>query len=918
MTKYDDESLRSIGIPDLLRNLEDALNIISYQGAEPLDFKTIKSRLFFDSETPRSFFSEKVVIENDLHFDDWSNTVKEDLDARRYLESFNLLYPKTQDPSVHFNIVGVSSLKRREYFYYNVLFESDFNNKDMDGNRFVSVRRLAEVRVEFDSAWVPYLNGIRFASSDYKLNDPKNDFTSFTEAAGRSTESKMLLMAKKREESELVQGRLDKALERGDELMRAGKPDEALEAYERALVLEPANETVRARIVKCEAVVRRVTDEKRMEEERSARISRLRSITTKNFKDHNFEKCKLAFDSLTVNYGVMDDELRMIGDKLAKLMPFINQMSIIEQQRDYELGLEYSTRLVRNPSKSGSSVDSMYVAEAAYWSARMYFDLDSLKAEDAAEYCKEALLFSRNEHLPSRVLLVKTRLYRKRNKLEALEIVTSMVNSEPRNPDLRALRGYVFEYLQDNESALKDYQLAVDLKTEDPSVYIRKSRLELSIGRFNAAASTAGAGLVSFPCDNELSYLRVFSQVKAGLYNSAGKDFQKSLACGFKGPFYEEIVSLARVDFDKGIVFFDGGNLDSAIMYFSRSYELAQVPDALFFRGYTLLKKGRTESALPDLNKLIQQDSTFQHAFYMRGLIKAAAGNHESAINDYKKQIELLPDYWKTYAACGRSAMLLNRYQYAGSCFELSNERKFTDSIASAAVEAYYRAGMYAKSITLARRYQSESRNVNGLVAKYLGLSEFKEGAIKAAEGDLQEALKAIPGDYETAISLCKVMLLRGDADRAARFAEQATLNCSYCGESVVWSCIAGIQQHRPESLDRHTERLATLLKSDTSLADAVPLAWLAYGYLIGGKGAAKYSPVLRRAQGIASDDPVVLFVQASAIADATNDANLSMDLLAKSFANGFHYYDLLDSDPNLKRFRNEPAYRELRQKYVR
>ncbi|MFM7217273.1 MAG: tetratricopeptide repeat protein, partial [Bacteroidota bacterium] len=227
-------------------------------------------------------------------------------------------------------------------------------------------------------------------------------------------------------------------------------------------------------------------------------------------------------------------------------------------------------------------------------------------------------------------------------------------------------------------------------------------------------------------------------------------------------------------------------------------------------------------------------------------------------------------------------------------------------------------AGMYAKSISLGSRYQSQSRNPNGVLSKYLGESEYKEGSFKSAESNLQEALRVIPEDYEATITLAKVLLLRGDPERAGKLADQAIILCSGCGQAILWSCIAGIQQHSSESLDRHTERLFSLINKDSLLSNAESLSWLAYGYLVGEKGAAKYSSFLKRAQIISPNNPVVLFVQASAIANATNDANLSMDLLAKSFANGFHYYELLDTDPNLKQFRNEQAYRELRQKYVR
>ena len=46
----------------------------------------------------------------------------------------------------------------------------------------------------------------------------------------------------------------------------------------------------------------------------------------------------------------------------------------------------------------------------------------------------------------------------------------------------------------------------------------------------------------------------------------------------------------------------------------------------------------KNDLALNDLNKLILIDSTYKHAYYMRGLIHAASGNHEMAVSDFEKQ----------------------------------------------------------------------------------------------------------------------------------------------------------------------------------------------------------------------------------------------------------------------------------------
>ncbi|MBK7571697.1 MAG: hypothetical protein IPI10_08760 [Bacteroidetes bacterium] len=66
ISKYDDESIRTFNIPELLKNFENALNIISYSGSEAMDIKTVSDNLMLDGESPRSFYNDKVIIESDL------------------------------------------------------------------------------------------------------------------------------------------------------------------------------------------------------------------------------------------------------------------------------------------------------------------------------------------------------------------------------------------------------------------------------------------------------------------------------------------------------------------------------------------------------------------------------------------------------------------------------------------------------------------------------------------------------------------------------------------------------------------------------------------------------------------------------------------------------------------------------------
>ena len=66
--------------------------------------------------------------------------------------------------------------------------------------------------------------------------------------------------------------------------------------------------------------------------------------------------------------------------------------------------------------------------------------------------------------------------------------------------------------------------------------------------------------------------------------------------------------------------------------------DLTGSADGLFKRGNTFYQSGRLKEALNDLNRLVQQDSGFQNAYYLRGKIRF--GNKEK-VKMIPKKVEL-------------------------------------------------------------------------------------------------------------------------------------------------------------------------------------------------------------------------------------------------------------------------------------
>lgn len=903
ISTYDDETMREIIIPELITNFENALNVISFSGSEPLDFKKIKMRLLMDEEGPRMFYSDDIIVESDLYYDNYLNPIKEDQEIKTYLDNFNLLYKKTTDPTVSFTVVNISKLKKRDYFFYNVHFECSYNNKDPDGNTFTAVGKIAEIRLEFDSIWNAYINGIRFMEFDNSISDTQFVFTDFQFDDSRSTDSKMIQIAKKRELQQEKHSKLLQFMADGDTYYIQERYIYALEAYKRALPLEPYNQELREKINKTERAVETEKKNKRKNEERAVRINFMRNQAVKSFNDHDFRAFKLYADSLTVYYGLENDvEIRMFNANLSTVTPFISHAVLLESQGNYEAAKEYSYKTVKAVKKAGVVQDSLLLSEAYYWLAKEVQLIDSTETEQISENCQKALLYSLNRHMPANKLLIQSKLKEKNTRLEALEIASSLVNYDPKNPDLRTLRARVYYQLGDASNAIMDYQLAMDMYSQDSATYIEKARLEYSIGKNFNCISTASSGLIQFPCNHELYFLKILAQVELDMISLAGKDYQRALQCGMSGAMKDTVQKIGRGYFNQGMVFLERLNYDSCLYYFSKSYDLTKNLDALYFRGNALLNTNQFDKALDDLNILIETDSLNSHAYFLRGQIKAASGNHQSACMDFKRQVVLIPNYWKAYALKGYSELQLGRFSEAAKDYEAANRIRYTDTAAAQQVYALYMAKNYDEAVSVSKKYTIEESNTNPKFLKYKGMSEYFSKQYKNAEDNLKKVIQQNPTDMETSTYLILDYLAMGEPENGIKAADATAFHGGTCEDILTLKGVCYIAQQNSADCLKGINIIKQSMEKSKGAPKASFYSWIAYGYTFVGGDDSKLNENIEMAKKIDEKDPVLLFVKSCIAIKDPIRADEALSLLNSACAAGFNYSYLAKNDPGFRK----------------
>lgn len=919
MSNIDDEILRKLTIPELIKNFENALNIISDFNSEPFDVKTIIDNLINDSSANRSFYDNNVIIENDLDINSTGNSTKGDLQITDYLENFNLMYPKTQLPSITLRIIQISNLKRTSYLFYNVLYESTYNNINKYGIPYRANKRLAEICLTPDTVWRAYIKSISFAPVNYNINDKKNNFEEFVEDFTQSMQYKIEQLELKKEEQKRERLKLNQIIAEGDNFALRENFIEALEKYQSALAFDIYNDELKEKIKNCQQALEIEKKKRDVAAELLATITRIKTKAKEHFSEYNFVECKKLYDSLIVYYGQSNEpDLLILGNDLSFVLPIIEKYEILAQENDYKGFLKFAHGKIKSINELNDNNNDILIAEILYRSAIAIAKIDSNEHKTISDFAEAAIKKSNYSHLLCGQLLVKLWLLNSKNTLKALEIATNLKNRYPSNSTLRSLRAEVLDSLKDYKNAINEYQFAIELKSKDKLVFINKARLEYLNRQYLECIETFFAGIKVFPCNVDLYYYKILSEEKLELFAKAGKDFQQAKKCGLKGNIHDTIIEHGVQYYKKGVSFIDQQRFDSAISYFDRSFKLCENLDALFYRGYCYNIIDENEAARDDLNILIIRDSVYNDAYLMRAIINASMGNHMAAISDFKKQIYLKPVNWKAYAFCGDSHFKMGDFKEAAVMFANSNRINYKDSIAAKALNSFYLNRTYEDAITLATNYIVQQGKNYEQIYKFRGMSEYKIGSFENARNDLEHVITKTPNDFETNLILTKTLVALNKLGDAKKYADRSCFICNNCPEALVWSGISQITLQQPKGIESAINKIKKAIEMEPKLNTAANLAWIAYGYLLSRNDMDLFKSNLLMAQNADSTDPIVLFVSASYQAENPTNRIIALKTLETACELGFVYKSLIQKDPILRNCKNEPQFKSIMEIYFK
>ncbi len=159
-----------------IADLENLMNFISFNSASTTEVQNVIERSFTASSNSHLFFNRKVVIEDDLT-PGFNKDNTKDLEVEKYLTTLDVYYEKTSDPTIHFNNIQVSNVKKKDYLYVKVLYESVFDGKYKKSSvKYTPKQRMAIIRADkIDYSWQTRIIGITYYDPFKPITSTEND-----------------------------------------------------------------------------------------------------------------------------------------------------------------------------------------------------------------------------------------------------------------------------------------------------------------------------------------------------------------------------------------------------------------------------------------------------------------------------------------------------------------------------------------------------------------------------------------------------------------------------------------------------------------------------------------------------------------------------------------------------------------------
>ncbi|MBC8034070.1 MAG: tetratricopeptide repeat protein, partial [Chitinophagaceae bacterium] len=751
ITVKEVESIRYKSEILVVRELKGLLNNINTN----TDIKEVSDMInnSHSGSRNRIFLNSKIIVEDDINPNFHSAANTRDIDIDKYLRDFDLLYKKGDMPSVVFNDIKISNLKKKDAYYVNVYYTSFFRNPNKTNDTAYTINnRMAEMRFKKENnTWTPYIARLGFFNPSDTINDVLNNVTfkttsdlplqlqsadSITAAQARKSIDEEIKENARRQliEEDRVQTQAFSGLiNQGDAALARNDFPEALKLYKEARELRPYDPLPQSKISNANRERERAT------------------ISSDQLFSDFIKKAQLAekkreYENSAILYNKAIEQKPAERSKYEQNIAIVtNKFRVIsEQEEKYKAGLykealsSYNAVIKKDKTNSdyflgrAKCYDKLGEYKKALSDYNQAYELDRFNLE-AIE--KRADLYKRNNEPFKALTDYKTYLTISKENLRVYEEMS----------DLR------IKINNNIEEAIRDLNDGLAFDPRAAQLYLKKGLLLVQKNDIRNADLNFST-VIKLDSNHAFAY---YNRGKCKLHfnniPNAALDFQSAREKGLDSVYIKKIETYAEPLFERAAAKFSANIKDSAITLIDFAISVNPYKSTYrFTRGNYYFSLKNYNEAIKSYDDALNLDNKYTDAYYNRGTAYYNLNNYTASIENLKSVLKLNPQYFLAQKGLGDAYYALQDYNssgnyYANSLQTINSLKSATDPATMAEIfnsmgKSYFNVTDYERAMTA---FKSAVRKNPNLAEAYFnkGLTYYKTGALSDAIADMSKAV---------------------------------------------------------------------------------------------------------------------------------------------------------------------------------
>jgi tetratricopeptide (TPR) repeat protein len=651
--RYKAERMVKTELNELLNSLSNA-NYQTQEVAESIHSSYTESR-------NRIFRDSLVVVEPDVNPAVINSGQAGDESLGKYLRDLDLFYKKSDSPTVEFNNIRCSSIKKNDNIYIKVYFNSQFKGRStITDQTYTTTNRIAEIKAEKDrSQWRLYIVRLAFFNPADTIGDVVNNMPIRQGFDGEQINEQLQEQERKNE------NQFNHLLVLGDNAYRQKDFTTALRLFKEAQDLQPNASEVNIRLKNTTNAMNQF------------------KVEASQLYAGYIDKAKLQESSRQYKEAIESYQaaLRAKPEESATLQPHIRQLTdkfviLSDLQEKFNAGLvkqalkEYSDAIKRDPNNS-----DYYLGRAR---CHEVMTDEPRNQELALRDYNQAYDLDHNNLLAIRY---RAELYaRTGDYFKALSDYKVYLTIDRSNIEMYEKKAAMHVQLKLYNEAIADLDEAITIDPRAAHVYLTRGILLMSYNKQQdfqqdiKKASESFSTCLRYDSTIALAWFnRARCEILLGKPDEATADFANARMKGLDSASNRIVSGYAAVYYNQAGVQFARKNMDSAIHYIDRA--IAIEPSSAqyrFTRGDYCYSMGDHKAAIVCYDRAIHYNPVYVQAFYRRGMAWYGLEDYAAATNNFDTALKLDPQNLQAAKGKGDALRSLKDYSRAAESYEIT------------------------------------------------------------------------------------------------------------------------------------------------------------------------------------------------------------------------------------------------------